>query len=429
MADAITRVLARQVWDSRGRPTIEAEVRLASGRSGRAVAPSGASTGSREALDLRDGGTRLGGYGVARALRGIAEEIAPALIGCDVADQRGIDSALIALDGTPQKTRLGGNALVAVSLAAAWAGAAAADEPLWRRLRRLAGLEVEAAHIPLPTIQIFGGGRHAGNRIDVQDFLVLALSAKSFAEALEMTAEVYFAAAGLLKARGRLNGVADEGGIWPDFSSNEEGLELLTEAIDGAGLAPGRDIGVALDIAASSFGDASGYRLALEDRRLSSEEMVEMLVRWCDAYPIVSIEDPVGEDDDRGFVAVTRRLGRSIQIIGDDYLTTNADRIAAAGEIGACNAVLLKANQCGTVSELIDASAAGRRIGWNTIQSGRSGESEDVSLSHLAVGLMSDQIKVGSMARSERTAKWNEVLRIEERLAPGALWRFRLPGV
>ena len=253
MTDTIVAVQGREVWDSRGRPTVEAEVRLASGRFGRAIAPSGASTGSREALDLRDSGPRLGGFGVGRALNGIAEEISPALVGRDIADQRGLDNALIALDGTPQKTRLGGNALVAVSLAAAWAGAAAENVPLWRHLRRLAGLDVAAAHVPLPMIQIFGGGRHAGNRIDVQDFLVLALSAGSFAEAVEMTAEVYFAAAGLMKAKGRLNGVADEGGIWPDFSSNEEGLELLTEAIDRAGLAPGRDIGIALDIAASSF--------------------------------------------------------------------------------------------------------------------------------------------------------------------------------
>jgi enolase len=427
MTDAIAAVRGREVWDSRGRPTVEAEIRLASGRFGRAIAPSGASTGSREALDLRDGGKRLGGFGVGRALKGITEEIAPVLVGRDIADQRGLDKALIALDGTPQKTRLGGNALVAVSLAAAWAGAAAAGEPLWRHLRGLARLDPGAAHVPLPMIQIFGGGRHAGNRIDVQDFLVLALSARSFAEAVEMTAEVYLAASALMKGKGRLNGVADEGGIWPDFSSNEEGLELLTEAIESAGLGPGRDIGIALDVAASSFGDVSGYRLALEDRTLSTGELVEMLARWCESYPIVSIEDPVGEDDDAGFIEATRRLGRSIQIIGDDYLTTSARRITQAGHRHACSAVLLKANQCGTVSELIDASAATRRLGWNAIQSGRSGESEDVSLSHLAVGLLSDQIKVGSMARSERTAKWNEVLRIEETMPAGALWRFRLP--
>jgi enolase len=427
MTDTIAAVRGREVWDSRGRPTIEAEVRLASGRFGRAIAPSGASTGSREALDLRDGGRRLGGFGVSRALKGIAEEIAPVLIGRDIADQRGLDKALIALDGTPQKTRLGGNALVAVSLAAAWAGAAAAGEPLWRHLRGLARLDPDAAHIPLPMIQIFGGGRHAGNRIDVQDFLVLALSARNFGQAVEMTAEVYFAAAATMKTKGRLNGVADEGGIWPDFSSNEEGLELLTEAIESAGLRPGRDIGIALDIAASSFADAAGYRLALEYRTLSTGELVEMLARWCESYPIVSIEDPVGEDDDAGFAEATRRLGKSVQIIGDDYLTTSASRITQAGRRHACNAVLLKANQCGTVSELIDASAAARRLGWNAIQSGRSGESEDVSLSHLAVGLLSDQIKVGSMARSERTAKWNEVLRIEEAMPADALWRFRLP--
>ena len=429
MSDAIAEIVGRQVWDSRGRPTVEAEVRLASGIIGRAIAPSGASTGSREALDLRDGGARLGGFGVGKALAGINSEIAALLQGRDPADQRNIDADLIALDGTAQKTRLGGNALVAVSMAVAWAAAASARLPLWRHLRGLAGLDTETPHVPLPMIQIFGGGRHAGNRIDVQDFLVLALSATSFAEAVEMTAEVYFAAAALMKGRGRLNGVADEGGVWPDFRTNEEGLELLTQAIGKAGFAGGRDIGIALDVAASSFGDATGYRLALEGRVLSTGELVEMLAGWCDAYPIVSIEDPVGEDDDEGFVETMRRLGGRVQIIGDDYLTTSADRIVAAGKLGACNAVLLKANQCGTISELIDASAAARALGWNTIQSGRSGESEDVTLSHLAVGLWSDQIKVGSMTRSERTAKWNEVLRIEETAAPAALWRFGLqPG-
>jgi enolase len=428
MADAIAEIVGRQVWDSRGRPTVEAEVRLASGIVGRAIAPSGASTGSREALDLRDGGARLGGFGVGQALQGINGEIAALLKGRDPADQRSIDAALIALDGTAQKTRLGGNALVAVSMAVAWAAAGAVGVPLWQHLRGLAELDPDAQHVPLPMIQIFGGGRHAGNRIDVQDFLVLALSAKTFAEAVEMTAEVYFAAAALMKARGRLNGVADEGGVWPDFRTNEEALEVLTEAIGKAGFIGGRDVGIALDVAASSFGDASGYRLALEGRVLSTDALIEMLVGWCDAYPIVSIEDPVGEDDDRGFVEMTQRLGDRVQIIGDDYLTTSAGRIAAAGRLGACNAVLLKANQCGTISELIDASTAARALGWNAIQSGRSGESEDVTLSHLATGLMSDQIKVGSMTRSERTAKWNEVLRIEEVTAPGALWRFALPA-
>lgn len=423
----ISRVVGRQVWDSRGRPTVEVEVRLASGARGRAIAPSGASTGSREALDKRDGGQRLGGYGVNAALAAVNGEIAGTLAGREAADQQGIDAALIALDGTPQKSRLGGNAIVATSSAVAWAAAAERGMPLWRHLRSLAGLAEDAPHVPAPMIQIFGGGRHAGNRIDIQDYLVLALGAKSFAQATEWIAEVYIAAARAMARRGSPGGVADEGGIWPDFTANEEGLDLLTRAIEAAGFRPGTDIGIALDVAASSFAVPGGYRLALEGRTLSTLEMIELLERWVAAYPIVSLEDPLGEDDDAGFVEITRRLGKSIQVIGDDYLTTSAPRIAQACGIGACNSVLLKSNQCGTLSELMAASNQARVSGWNTIQSGRSGESEDVTLSHLAVGLLSDQIKVGSMTRSERTAKWNEVLRIESEQPGGAFWTFRLP--
>jgi enolase len=426
-ATAIADIRARQVWDSRGRPTVEAEVRLESGTRGRAIAPSGASTGRREALDLRDGGSRLGGYGVNRAIAAVNEVIAPALAGHDAADQAAIDAALIALDGTPQKTRLGGNALVAVSSAVAWAAAGALDLPLWQHLRRVADLP-ETPHVPMPMIQIFGGGRHAGNRIDIQDFLILCLGARSFAEACEWTAEVYRAASLAMVKRGKLNGVADEGGVWPDFSANEEGLDLLTRAIEDAGFHPARDIAIALDVAASEFAVDGGYRLTLEGRTLSAAEMIDLLDSWGKAYPIVSLEDPLGEDDDIGMVGVTARLGRGMQIIGDDYLTTNAALIRAAAARGACNAVLLKSNQCGTLTELIEASAAARALGWNTIMSGRSGESEDVTLSHLAVGLLADQIKVGSIARSERTAKWNEVIRIEESQPPGAFWRFRLPA-
>jgi enolase len=425
---AITGVKARQVWDSRGRPTVEAEITLEGGARGRAIAPSGASTGRREALDLRDGGTRLGGYGVSHAIEGVNHRIAPGLLGLDAREQRSIDQVLIALDGTPQKTALGGNAIVAVSSAVAWAAAAAAGVPLWAHLRQVAGLDLDTPHIPAPMIQIFGGGRHAGNRVDIQDFLILCLAAKSFAEACEWTAEVYRAAASAMVKRGKLNGVADEGGVWPDFSANEQGLDYLTRAIEDAGFHPARDIGIALDVAASEFAEDGHYRLALEGRDLSSTQMIDLLEQWGRAYPIVSLEDPLGEDDDDGFVAITRQLGRGFQIIGDDYLTTNAELVRAAGARGACNAVLLKSNQCGTLSELIDASAAARALGWNTIMSGRSGESEDVTLSHLAVGLLADQIKVGSITRSERTAKWNEVIRIEETTAPGAYWRFRLPG-
>jgi enolase len=290
----------------------------------------------------------------------------------------------------------------------------------------VAELPMEAM-LPLPTIQIFGGGRHAGRRIDVQDFLVLCPGASRFAEAVEWTAEIYMAAADVMQRKGHLNGVADEGGLWPDFASNEEGLDRLMEAIRLAGFTPGSEVGIALDIAASSFFENGRYRLGLEGRTLDTDGLIEMLCRWAGAFPILSLEDPVAEDDDEGFVEITRRLGETVQIVGDDYLVSDAASIRRAAERGACNSVLLKVNQCGTVSELIAASAAARRSNWNTIQSGRSGESEDVALSHLAVGLMSDQIKVGSMARSERTAKWNEAIRIEEAVG-GRMWRFKVPG-
>jgi len=425
MTHEISSLKARRVWDSRGRPTIEVEVTLAGGVTGCGVAPSGASTGSREALDRRDGGKRLGGYGVSGAIADLHAIVAPALAGVDAGDQRAVDAKLIELDGTLQKTRLGGNAIVATSLAVAQAAGAASAVPMWKHLRDIAGLP-ETPWLPLPMIQIFGGGRHAGGRIDVQDFLVLCPGAKTFAEAVEWTAEIYMAAADIMKAKDRLNGVADEGGIWPDFSTNEEGLEHLTEAIRCAGFRAPDDVGIALDIAASSFLVDGRYVLGLDGRTLDTGGLVAMLEGWVKAYPIVSLEDPLAEDDDEGFVAITQSLGDKVQIVGDDYLVTDATSIRRAAERGACNTALLKVNQCGTVTELIEASAAARAAGWNTIQSGRSGESEDVALTHLAVGLMSDQIKVGSMARSERTAKWNEAIRIEEALPAGALWRFAM---
>ena len=423
----ISSVHGRQVWDSRGRPTIEVEVRLASGAMGRSIAPSGASTGSREALDRRDGGKRLGGYGVNGAIEAVNGPIAERLTDLLAVDQRAVDMALLALDGTPQKTALGGNALVATSQAVAWAAAAERGLPLWQHLRTLAGLDAMHGHIPAPMIQVFGGGRHAGNRIDIQDFLIVATGAKSFAEATEWIAEVYMAAARTMAEAGKLNGVADEGGVWPDFTANEDGLEALTRAIERAGFRPGADIGIALDVAATSFHADGRYRLALEGRQLDTAEMIGLLESWVGSYPIISLEDPLAEDDDAGFTEITRRLGHKVQIIGDDYLTTSAARIDRAATLSACNSVLLKANQCGTITELIAASSAAKRLGWNTIQSGRSGESEDVTLSHLAVGLMSDQIKVGSMTRSERTSKWNEVIRIEENCVNPEYWQFALP--
>jgi len=418
---SITQVRGRRVWDSRGRPTVEAEVHLAGGAVGRAIAPAGASTGSGEAVDLRDGGTAFGGYDVTRAVAAVNEALGPALVGRDAGDQAGIDAAMIALDGTPNKARLGGNAMVATSMAVLHASAAAAGVPLWKHL---AG--DNAVRIPLPEIQIFGGGAHAARRVDVQDFMVMALGAGSFAEALDWTAEVYRAAGAFMKATGRLQGVADEGGFWPAFASNEEALEALVKAIESAGFKPGREVAISLDVAASEFGRDGRYTLALDDRVLDTSAMVDMLAGWLDAYPIVSIEDPVGEDDRDGFLACMKRFGARCQIIGDDYLVTNAERVEASARDGSTNAVLVKVNQAGTVTEAKAALDAGRQAGFGTIVSARSGETEDLTIVHLAVGWDAGQFKVGSFSRSERMAKWNEGIRIEE--AMGASARFAGAG-
>jgi len=411
----ITRITARRVWDSRGRPTVEAEVHSACGAVGRAIAPAGASRGSREAIDLRDGGERLGGMDVSRAVTNINGEIARRLTGMDATRQLEIDQALNALDATGNKARLGGNATIAVSMACLHAAANAAGEPLWRYLA-----QGDPVRLPLPEIQIFGGGAHAGRRIDIQDLMVMALSAHSFDQALTMTAEVYRAAGALMAERGLLLGVADEGGFWPAFSSNEEALEMLVRAIERAGYRPGEDMGISLDIAASEFGKNGEYRLALEERELDSVEMAGMLVEWCRRFPIVSIEDPLAEDDTPGMGLFTAAVGDTVQIIGDDYLVTNAALVREAAKEAACNAVLIKPNQAGTMTETLAALRAGKSAGFGTIVSARSGETEDVTIVHLAVGWNAGQLKVGSFARSERMAKWNEALRIEESLGSQA---------
>lgn len=409
MGSEIVSIHGRRVWDSRGRPTVEAEVRLATGAIGRAIAPAGASRGSREAVDLRDGGARLGGNDVMHAVGNVNGEIAGALTGFDAHDQAAVDATLIALDGTRDKARLGGNAMIAVSLAIAQAAAASEGLALWRYLAGEGPVS-----LPLPEIQIFGGGAHAGRRIDIQDLMVIPMAATSFTEALCVSADVYRAAGTLMHEAGARFGVADEGGYWPAFASNEEALTVLVRAIERAGYTPGDEVAISLDIAASEFVRDGRYRFGLDGRDFDSDGLAEVLLGWLDRYPVVSIEDPFAEDDRDAWIRFTSDAGQRVQIIGDDYLTTNTARVDAAANDRACNAVLLKPNQAGTLSETLAARDAAARAGFGTIVSARSGETEDVAIVHLAVGWNAGQLKIGSFARGERTAKWNEGLRIEE---------------
>ena len=415
----ITEIKGRRVWDSRGRPTVEAEVTLIGGIIGRAIAPAGASRGTHEAIDLRDGGDAFAGFGVEDALDNINRDIAARLEGMDGMDQEAVDLAMIDLDDTDTKSSLGGNATIAVSMAVLHAAANSTGQPLWKYLAN-----DRDVRIPMPEIQIFGGGAHAGGRVDIQDFMAIPVGAESFDEALEMIAEVYIAAGKLMSDAGKLAGVADEGGFWPDFGTNEEALDMLTRAIEAAEMKPGDDVAISLDIAASEFGKNGLYRLGLEARELDSAGMIDMLGQWIGRYPIVSIEDPLGEDDAGGFREFTKKCGDAVQIIGDDFLVTDAERIAAAADAGICNSALIKPNQAGTVTETKAALDAAKKAGWATVVSARSGETEDVTIAHLSVGWDAGQLKVGSFARSERMAKWNEVLRIEEAMGN----RARLAG-
>jgi enolase len=397
----IVDVHARRVWDSRGRATVEAEVILKGGR-GRAIAPAGASTGAGEAKALP----------ADAAVRNVNGPIRAALLGVDARFQDAVDAKLIALDGTPDKSRFGANAIVAVSLACLHASAAAAKRPLWRHLageRRVA--------MPVPQVQIYGGGAHARGRVDLQDYLVVCPGAGSFAESLEWIAEVYRAAGARLAKKGAQQGVADEGGWWPNFRSNEEGLAELVGAISDAGFEPGVDVAIALDVAATQFHRGGRYHLALENRSLTADQLHAMLLRWLDAYPIVSIEDPFAEDDHEAMRAFTRAAGARVQIVGDDLFVTSARKLDAE----LANAVLLKPDQVGTVTETLACWNAAKEKGMRAVVSARSGETEDVSIVHLAVGWGVPQLKVGSFARSERMAKWNEGLRIEEALGGKAL--------
>jgi enolase len=416
----ITSVHAWQIYDSRGFPTVEAEVRLENGARGIGVAPSGASTGQFEALELRDRDPKkFRGKSVFKAVANIENEIAAVLRGENVFDQAALDKKLIELDGTPNKSRLGANAILPVSMAAANAAARAGGKSLYEYLGNGRG-----TLLPVPEIQIIGGGAHANWRTDVQDYLLIATGAKNFDEVLEITHNVYHAAGDIFRRRGKYFGVADEGGFWPEFSTNEEALAVIVEAIQNAGYTPGREASIALDIAASDLFDEEKkrYRFRLEQREFTSSEFVHLMADWCKRYPIVSIEDPLADTDWAGWREITGLLGNKIQLVGDDLFTTNVQRIQKGIEAQISNAVLIKLNQIGTVTETIEAIRLTHAAGWQPIVSARSGETEDAFIAHLAVATNAGQLKVGSFARSERMVKWNEVLRIQRSL--GAAARF-----
>jgi len=390
---------------------VEAEVRLTSGVTGRAIAPAGASTGAGEAKELRDGGTRFKGLGVDRAVRAVHEVIAPALMGMDITDQAGLDAALCRADGTPDKSHLGGNSTTAVSMACLWAASRQADLPLWRYLSGS-----DEVGLPLPEIQIFGGGAHAKGSVDLQDFLAIPNGASSFTQSLEWVAEVYHAAGKALTQQGKNLGVADEGGFWPQFGSNEGAIEALVKAIEAAGFQPGRDVSIGLDLASTQYHDNGVYHWRSENRHFDRDQLLDVYARWAHDYPIISMEDGFAEDDIEGMRAMTQVLGQRLQIIGDDFFVTHAPRIEERARLGACNAVLIKPNQVGTVSETKQAFEVAQQLHLDGIISARSGETEDVSIVHMAVGWGVPQLKVGSFSRSERMAKWNEGLRIEQDL-------------
>ena len=406
----ITSLDALQIFDSRGNPTVEVIATLEDGTTGHGLVPSGASTGHHEALELRDGDkTRFRGKSVFKALSHVKGEIAREVVGRDVFDQSGLDESLIALDGTPGKSRLGANAILGTSMAVAQAAANAERVPLFESLG-------DGTLLPLPEIQIFGGGKHAQGRIDIQDFMIMALKAQTYDETLEVTANVFHAAADIMKRRGTLAGVADEGGYWPVFDRNEDVFEALLAAIDLAGYTPGHEVGLSLDIAATDLYRDSFYTLGLEQRRFSTEEFAQLMTGWIEKYPIVSIEDPMAEDDWEGWKLVRQAIGHRCQLIGDDHFTTNLTRIERGIAANTANAVLIKLNQIGTVTETLAAIRRTQAAGWLPVVSARSGETEDAFIAHLAVATNAGQLKVGSFSRSERMAKWNEVLRIQRHL-------------
>jgi enolase len=415
----IVEVRGREILDSRGNPTVEAEVRLDSGAIGRAAVPSGASTGAHEALELRDGGKRYGGKGVSLAVDNVDQMIAPALLGRDALDQRGIDTLMCDLDGTDDKSKLGANAILGVSLAVAHAVAQELDLPLFRYL---GGPDAHA--LPIPMMNVLNGGAHADNSVDLQEFMLAPIGAASFNEALEWGADTYHHLKKALDLKGLSTGVGDEGGFAPNLGRNEEAVELLIDAVEAAGYEPGTDIAIALDPAASEIVDGDSYVLASEDRRLSREQMVDFWEEWVGKYPIVSIEDGMAEDDWEGWRLLTERMGDKVQLVGDDLFVTNPEILRRGIRERVANAILVKPNQIGTLSETLETVRVAQRAAYGTMISHRSGETEDATIADIAVATNAGQIKAGAPGRGERTAKYNQLLRIEDVLGDAA----RYPG-
>ncbi|MEX0607619.1 MAG: phosphopyruvate hydratase [Halofilum sp. (in: g-proteobacteria)] len=408
----IADIRAREILDSRGNPTTEADVLLESGAWGRAAVPSGASTGVREAIELRDGESdRYLGKGVRKAVANVHREIRPAMLGRDATDQEGLDRALIELDGTENKGRLGANALLAVSMANARAAAAAAGVPLYEHL----GGD-QATDLPAPLMNILNGGAHADNSVDLQEFMIVPAGAETFAEALRCGAEIFHALKKVLGKRGFATGVGDEGGFAPDLPSNEAAIEIILEAIANAGYRPGRDVWLALDVASSEFYEDGKYHLKSEGRSFDAAGFSDYLANWVEQYPIASIEDGMAEDDWEGWIEMTRRLGDRVQLVGDDLFVTNPAILREGIDRGAANSILIKVNQIGTLTETLEAMRMAREAGYANVVSHRSGETEDTTIAHIAVATQAGQIKTGSASRSDRVAKYNELLRIEERL-------------
>jgi enolase len=417
---AIERINGRQILDSRGFPTVEVEVTLESGARGRASVPSGKSTGAHEAVELRDGGKEWAGKGVQGPVDAVNGEIADVLSGWEALDQRGVDNQLVTLDGTDNKGRLGANAVLGVSLAVARAAADELDQPLYRYLGG-----TNAHVLPMPMLNVLNGGAHAPNNLDVQEFMLVPVGAVSFAEGLRWGVETYHALAGLLDARGLSTAVGDEGGFAPNLASNEDGVRILVEAIEAAGYTPGEQVALALDVAATEFYDAGAgaYALVGEGRRLASDEMAGWLADLCARHPIVSIEDGMAEDDWDGWATLTRAAGGRVQLVGDDLFVTAVARLERGIEARIANAILVKPNQVGTLSETLDTVALATRSGYGAVMSHRSGETEDTTISDLAVATNCGQIKTGAPARSERVAKYNQLLRIEQELGESAAFR------